>query len=816
MQNAAVERLAKIISDTSSNSDGLPPRKLTFRLHLGLAEGWFSLFLLAIVLYTTIGCVQAVGWVAHLDVLSLTTALGLLAGLIAAKQRRLRRLYVHLLAAGGALLLAFWQTASADYAGNARALVQGIQQWFVLTLAGGAGSDDAVFLLLITALVFVLAYTSAWLVYRTRRLWLMLLANALVLVINLNSAASGYVAFLIVFLIAAMLLLLRFNLYESVQRWRQQGLRHGDNLGWDFMQAGALISIGVVIFAWLLPWGYVNATSAQFLQAKSNPWVQLQSNWNRLVYVNGGVPAPNHGGFADTLVLGGNPNLNNDIVFTVQSADGTQYLESLSYDTYNGRSWTDGATHSASVKSSQAIGSESALWQPLLQKITVVNPPGEQYPYLLGAAQIASVDQPALVLTSATNGSVVTWLAKQGNLAAGDHYSVTSYISAADIQTLRSVPLPADSPPLSTTNDGPTPLTYYAPSIVSTSLQLPGTLDPNVKRLAQDIVAKAHATTMYDQAIALESYLRANYSYDVNIHLPAGEEGVSWFLFRSGHRGFCNYFSSAMTIMARLLGLPARVVVGYTNGHFDAQHSQWVIRGTDAHSWTQMYFAGYGWVNFEPSASFSSFARPLPSIVGTHTPAGQGATGGQNNPGRPKHRTLPDINGSDGTPTAAALQAQWRQSVSVTLGSLLLLVLCGLVLFSIWWRSLFRGHRVSAQVYGRICLLANWAGVPRQRSQTPYEYIHTLIELNPEQATTLERFGDIYVRDLWADPASKEHPRRSGETRELPDLWQRLQRTFFIYLLRHPYFLGWLPLRLWSLLGRVFDALTHMHQVKDM
>ena len=83
------------------------------------------------------------------------------------------------------------------------------------------------------------------------------------------------------------------------------------------MQAGALISMGVLIFAWLLPWGYINDAAAQIWSADNNPWVQLENTWNWLVSVDGGANASNHGNFTDTLVLGGNPNLNNDIVFTV-------------------------------------------------------------------------------------------------------------------------------------------------------------------------------------------------------------------------------------------------------------------------------------------------------------------------------------------------------------------------------------------------------------------------------------------------------------------------------------------------------------------
>jgi len=804
MQEAAIERLARIISDKPDDK-GSRSRKPIFQVHLGLREGWFSLFLLAAVVYSTIWCVQAVGWVQHLNVLSLTTALGLIGGLIAAKQRRLPRFLLHSIAAVSGLLIAFWQTAGADYAGNTAALAAGLRQWLHIALAGGASNDDSIFLLFITALGFLLAYTSAWLVYRTRSPWLMIVANAIVLLINLDNVESGYVVFLIVFLIASLLLLLRFNLYESVQRWRQQGLRYGDDLGWDFMQAGALVSIGVLILAWILPWGYVNATASLIWNAQANPVVQFQDTWNRLISVSGGINAPNHGNFADSLALGGNPNLNNDVVFIVKSDDDTQYLASLSFETYDGRNWSDGPTYSVSVNPNQAINSESALWHSVRQTITVINPPGEQNPYLFGASQIASVSQPALVLTSASTGSVITWLSKNGNLAAGEHYIVTSYVSSADTQTLRTVPLPADSPPLPPSFDGTPPLTYYDPSIVDTYLQLPPNLDPRISHLAHDIVTRAHATTMYDKAVALEDYLRTNFTYDTNINLPPGQEGVSWFLFRSGNRGFCNYFATAMTVMARLLGIPARVIDGYTNGQPDPKHNDRIIRGIDAHSWTQIYFAGYGWVNFEPSHGFSPFSRPLPGTFGTTTlPT---ANGPGNTPVTKSHGRsgLPDETGSSQSSitTSTQSQAAWRQEVTRAFGVLVLLIFFGLVFFGVWWTRLFRGYRLTLQIYGRLCLLANWAGVRMQRSQTPYEYIHRLSQVAPAQAAALERLGDIYVRDLWADPESTDHPLRTGETAELPGLWKSLQRAFFVYMLQHPYFLRLLPASLSGLLGSV-------------
>ncbi len=813
MQDAAIERLAKIITE-KPDSGGARRRKPFYGIHIGLAEGWFTLFLLATVVYSTIWCVQAVGWVQHLNILSLTTALGLIGGLIAAKQRRLPRLALHAIAIIVGLLIAFWQTAGADYAGNTGAFISGLRLWFHIAISGGASNDDSIFLLFITTLGFLLAYASAWLVFRTRSPWLMIVANAVVLLINLNNVQSGYVVFLIVFLIASLLLLLRFNLHESVQSWRRNGLRYGDDLGWDFMQAGALISIGVLIFAWLLPWGYINSAAAQLWNTRSNPYVQLEGLWNRLVSVSGGFTPANHGNFADALALGGNPNLNNVVVFIVKSDDGTQYLASRSFEAYDGRNWTDGPTYSLPVNADQPINSESALWHPVHQTITVVNPPGEQSPYLFGASQIGSVNQPATVVTSANTGSVVTWLSRNGNLAAGERYKVTSYVSSADLQALRSVPLPANSPSLPPNYDGPPPLYYYDPGLLNTYLQHPDNLDPNILRLAQSIVTNAHATTMYDKALALEGYLHSNYKYNVNVNLPPGQEGVSWFLFRSGNQGFCNYFASAMTIMARLLGMPARVVDGYTNGQYDPKHNEWTIRGVDAHLWTQIYFAGYGWINFEPSNGFSPFARPLPGTTSTNNPStgnNNGGIPGNNNHGKTHQPDSSDSSNGNVTINSTQGQVPWTQDIGLSLGGIILLALIGLLFFSIWWRRLFRERRISAQIYGRICLLANWAGMGIQNSQTPYESIHALSNLAPAQAATLERFGDIYVRDLWADPDSTDHPRHTGETGELPALWSRLQPTFFIYMLRHPHFLRSLPAVPLNLLNSILRRESSLH-----
>jgi transglutaminase-like putative cysteine protease len=310
-----------------------------------------------------------------------------------------------------------------------------------------------------------------------------------------------------------------------------------------------------------------------------------------------------------SLTLGGGPQLNNTIVFLVHNSEGVQYLATISFDTYDGHTWSNTAVSRSPLPANKRLSSEGSPVHLVTQRITLVNPAGEQQPYIVGAGQIASVDLPTTALINKTTGSLIAVLLNNGQpLAAGERYTVQSYVSLADITELRAIPFPADAPQLPQNYHGPLPSTYYNPAILRASLRLPK-IDPRVKELAQQLTAGAQ--TMYDKVVALENYFRTSFTYSTTIHPPPGAEATAWLLFQSNHSAFCNYFASAMAVMARELGMPARVVIGYTAGAFDAKTHDWVVHGSDAHAWTQIYFAGYGWINFEPSPSFSQFPRPL-------------------------------------------------------------------------------------------------------------------------------------------------------------------------------------------------------------
>jgi protein-glutamine gamma-glutamyltransferase len=133
-------------------------------------------------------------------------------------------------------------------------------------------------------------------------------------------------------------------------------------------------------------------------------------------------------------------------------------------------------------------------------------------------------------------------------------------------------------------------------------LQFPQ-LDPRIKPLTDKIVA--NVSTPYDRATAIETYLRTHYGYTLQLANAKPADPISDFLFVR-RRGHCEYFSSAMAIMLRIVGIPSRVVNGFAGGEFNDITSQYVIRASDAHSWVEAYIPGEGWLAFDPTPGGSA------------------------------------------------------------------------------------------------------------------------------------------------------------------------------------------------------------------
>jgi hypothetical protein len=128
-------------------------------------------------------------------------------------------------------------------------------------------------------------------------------------------------------------------------------------------------------------------------------------------------------------------------------------------------------------------------------------------------------------------------------------------------------------------------------------LQLPP-LDPRIHKLAEQIAAGSNND--YDRAANIERYLKTRYGYTLDLTGPPNADPLAYFLFvrRAGH---CEYFASAMTVMLRTLGIPARYATGFLPGQFNDVGGDYIVRASDAHAWVEAYFPGYGWITFDPT-----------------------------------------------------------------------------------------------------------------------------------------------------------------------------------------------------------------------
>ncbi|MDC7121304.1 DUF3488 and transglutaminase-like domain-containing protein [Cellulomonas fimi] len=165
--------------------------------------------------------------------------------------------------------------------------------------------------------------------------------------------------------------------------------------------------------------------------------------------------------------------------------------------------------------------------------------------------------------------------------------------------------------------------TIGTPDDGGASLEVPATEHrEQIQDLAREITEDAE--TPYEQAMALQSYFRAatNFTYDTRI-APARTEDAVWDFLQS-RRGYCVQFATSMALMARALGIPARVGVGFLPGDATGD-GQYVVTGRKSHAWPELYFADFGWVRFEPTPAVQSGAPPVWSdpFTGVNAPASQ-------------------------------------------------------------------------------------------------------------------------------------------------------------------------------------------------
>lgn len=307
-------------------------------------------------------------------------------------------------------------------------------------------------------------------------------------------------------------------------------------------------------------------------------------------------------GFADTMDTSVRGDLSDRIVMRVRAPE-PDFWRGQTFSRFDGRRWY-ADEQIGTPRRGPTIDVPPALGViPLADDVTVDR---------FVQTYFLETDMPNVVFHAGRPTQVIAetdvWTRPDGALRAttvlpeGSIYTVVSERARVDDSLLRRQGL-----------IGPQ-LSDLGRQVFERQLEVPASTTAETVALADELAAGA--TSTYDVVRAYEAWLSVNVEYDLNAPLPEpGEDAVHDFLFDS-RLGFCEQIASALTIMLRTQGVPARLATGYVPGTRDEIAGVFEVRASDAHAWVEVWFPETGWQAFDPTAAVSLSADTSGASVG--------------------------------------------------------------------------------------------------------------------------------------------------------------------------------------------------------
>lgn len=736
------------------------------------SEGWLVILLLASAVVVLVTAVREVSWVREDYVIIPAATLGLLLGAVLAK-RRLHAFWAWLLLFIYAFLVTLvtlahllpplstiqqgWEPSRQFWLQNGAIFWDRAGSWLIAVSSGGSSRETIIFACFLGILSFLLSAFAAWATLRWQQPLPGLMLMALVMALNgYYGAAEIWWAGLFVGLAALLTAIVNFAHLE--QEWGQTHVDYPEEVRMESLGYSTIIALFLLAFAMLLPSFSISRLQDWF--ASLAPVTEAESTLGQ-AFAGVDVPRENinvsspggvggSGALPRDYLIGLPPELAETVVMTAVvfvDIQGQEFLappeflqgthwRALSYDVYTGQGWAISEERLDPTDPFQIIPNpDSADQTSLTQEVSWLSD-NRVIRYSIGLPY--RFDH---ATTVSWRGITDLARVRAQQQALHNHYLVNSRLVTATPEQLREARL----------EDVPA-------ALMSRYTALPDSVPLRVVYLAQDVAADYE--NPYDQARALEQFLR-QYPYSLDVDLPPAKvDPVEYFLFEL-QQGYCDYYASSMVVMARALGLPARLGIGYLAQPPDESGVQ-SIRQINGHSWAEVYFAGYGWVEFEPTATFVSprdtavtinpdnFAfEAQPPFADTYTP--------------------PPI-----PPAAPVRPFPWLRVGIVGL--------LAVGLFWLWRRQRReRAARADGVVwsYGRLQDNAQRIGLPVTVSQTPIEFTQALqdrLDLLP-QGKWMSRAPITLITRLYN--LRRYGGMTTGGHEEAARAWKQLRRPFW-------------------------------------
>jgi transglutaminase-like putative cysteine protease len=453
--------------------------------------------------------------------------------------------------------------------------------------------------------LLILWLIAAWIGWFTARRNAILALMPSVLLLAFVTSYSEFKMEMLWGLVFVMLLLMGvWNYKNHTHQWESHKVDYSDSIRYDNTQAVLFLAVLIGLLAFITPSISWRTIRDYYRDRNENEVADALGVQQQTIRVSS-VPTQKPALPRDHLLGGGFAN-SEKLVMTIRTGElppivnpsltanaPRYYWRSVVYDEYVGTGWvTRSAPSQIYSPNTPLIPGLLRGYKPLHLDVQLVQPEGKIY----WSGTLFSADIPLTVQWRFKPSSNL--FADQSTLIQADMFAATTnattytaetYIPDVTIAELRAAP--AD----------------YPDAIRARYLKLPSDLPDRVERLARQITDGK--TNPYDKAKAIELYLRTNYPYDLEVPAPPADQDVADYFLFDLKKGYCDYYATAMVVLARGSGVPARFVSGYSPGTYDAPNAQYVIRELDAHSWVEVYFAEIGWVEFEPTGSIPEIVR---------------------------------------------------------------------------------------------------------------------------------------------------------------------------------------------------------------
>lgn len=665
-------------------------------------------------------------------------------------------------------------------------------KWVELAWAGEATADNYMFVFEICLLVWWLTYLGIWSIFRHGYTWRAVIPAGVVMLINTYYAPKSVTGFLFIFAFLTLILLVRTHLAEQQLRWRYQRTYFSQDITLDFLRTGLIYSLCVLAIAWFAPGLGRSGPIRDALRPVNDLYIQWNQRVNELYPSLVRQVRPTTAAFGRSLTMGGERNVGSEIIFTVSTSRG-RYWRAVVFDHFDGRQWQNTNETNAQFDAETVLPiPDWQLREPVTQTIQLLAPTGD---VIFGAPDIFIADVPidAQVAQSPANSIIAgaagtdqlgtlgvefTYARSRRTLDIGDRYTVISRQTAVTENALESVP--AEYPQL----------------ITAQYLQLPETFSPRITELAHSLTDAY--STVYDKAKAVETYLRQIPYNDAIAAPPPNVDPIEYFLFEL-KEGYCDYYATAMATMLRRVGVPARTASGYAEGTYDEESGVFFVTAADAHTWVEVYFPQYGWVEFEPTAGESVLNRP----TGADPTTEEGALGASDtitNSALPNTNPYEDpldpfaeagaLDGLNGSESGRGM-ASWPWWVWVILTPLILIAgILGLRRMPMWGPTSFT-PQLPPILYERLQRWTDRIGLRLADSETPYEHERRISRALPEGKPLIQRITQTYVHYRFSrqgDHSSTFVGPGQHKTSELGQTWQALEQIFWRAWLRKLYY----------------------------